>query len=191
MKRSPRRRSYVAIVLATCSTLLFANANETPTQLVAFAENELLSFAARPAVVAAIRTKNASGLTIEETKSIDEAWRSTDGISRFMLDLMGNDLALELHNLEHRYPFIVETFAMDRLGGNAAQTERTSDYWQGDEAKFTRSFADGRGAIHYGEIEYDESAGEIVVQVSVPVMDGSRAIGAITFSISLDRWERR
>lgn len=80
---------------------------------------------------------------------------------------------------------------MDEQGALVGLTHKTSDYWQGDEVKFTGSFNGGAGALHFGEVEYDDSVGEIVVQVSVPVLQGSRAIGAITLGISLDRWEYR
>ena len=63
----------------------------------------------------------------------------------------------------------------------------TSDYWQGDEAKFKRSFNSGQGQIFVDEVEFDESSQVYVVQVSVPVMDGDRAIGAITFGIDVDQ----
>lgn len=64
--------------------------------------------------------------------------------------------------------------------------------WQvANEAKFTESFNNGSGAIHYGEPEYDASADELIIQISVPVMSGGRAVGAATYGISLDGWERR
>jgi hypothetical protein len=39
------------------------------------------------------------------------------------------------------------------------------------------------------EVEFDESTQAYLVQVSVPVMDGGRAIGAITFGIDVDKAE--
>ncbi|WP_197466328.1 MULTISPECIES: hypothetical protein [unclassified Oleiphilus] len=78
---------------------------------------------------------------------------------------------------------------MDNQGANVAMTNKTSDYWQGDEAKWQESFKDGAGAVHIGDVEFDESAQAYLVQVSVPVMDGGTAIGAITIGINLDDLE--
>ena len=68
-------------------------------------------------------------------------------------------------------------------------TNKTSDYWQGDEAKFKNSFNQGKGAIFVDEVEFDDSAQAYLVQVSVPVMDQGKAIGAITFGIDVDQVE--
>ena len=40
-----------------------------------------------------------------------------------------------------------------------------------------------------GDVEFDESAQAYLVQVSVPVMEGGSAIGAITIGINLDELE--
>jgi len=53
-------------------------------------------------------------------------------------------------------------------------TNKTSDYWQGDEAKFTESFKGGSGAVHIGDVEFDQSAQAYLVQISVPVMPPHR-----------------
>lgn len=189
-------RRAIVLVLATTLALVAAGASadqlaEVPRTLVRFAEETLVDFGRDPAVVAAVESQNARNRSLDRIKAIDEEWRETDGVTRFMLDLMSNECALRILNYEDTYGFIVETFVMDGLGANVAQSEKTSDYWQGDEAKFIESYAGGRGAIHYGDIEYDSSVGEVLIQVSVPVVDGERAIGAVTFGISLDRWERR
>ena len=49
---------------------------------------------------------------------------------------------------------------------NVAQSTVTSDYWQGDEDKFTLSFGAGADAVHLGEIEQDESTQTFQSQVS-------------------------
>jgi hypothetical protein len=78
---------------------------------------------------------------------------------------------------------------MDNQGANVAMTNKTSDYWQGDEAKFTDSFKNGVGAIHISTVEFDESAQAYLVQVSVPVMEGGKAIGALTIGVNIDELE--
>ena len=47
-------------------------------------------------------------------------------------------------------------------------------------------FAGGNGAVFVDEVEFDDSSQAYLVQVSVPVMDGGKAIGAITFGIDFD-----
>jgi hypothetical protein len=68
-------------------------------------------------------------------------------------------------------------------------TGKTSDYWQGDEAKFQKSFANGSGAVFVDEVEFDDSSQAYLVQISVPVLDNGTAIGAITFGIDVEAVE--
>ena len=77
---------------------------------------------------------------------------------------------------------------MDQRGLNVAASHATSDYWQGDEAKFTQSFGLGAGAIHCGDIEFDESSQTYQGQVSVSIVDPETqaVIGAITFGLNAD-----
>ena len=41
---------------------------------------------------------------------------------------------------------------MDAMGLNVAASDVTSDYWQGDEAKFKKTYAVGSGAIFIDEL---------------------------------------
>jgi hypothetical protein len=75
---------------------------------------------------------------------------------------------------------------MDRQGALVCASEKTSDYWQGDEEKFTRSYNAGAGATFIGPSELDSSSGERLVQISVPVRSGTSVIGAMTIGIRVE-----
>jgi len=66
-------------------------------------------------------------------------------------------------------------------------TDKTSDYWQGDEAKFKKSYNGGSGAVFVDDVEFDDSAQAYLCQVSVPVKDGAEVIGAITIGVDVDK----
>ena len=74
---------------------------------------------------------------------------------------------------------------MDAQGLNVAASGLTSDYWQGDEAKFTETYGKGAGAVHFGEVEFDESSQTYQAQISVTVTDPAtgQPIGAITVGV--------
>ena len=77
---------------------------------------------------------------------------------------------------------------MDNRGLNVGQSDMTSDYWQGDEAKFKKSFGVGPGALFIDEIEKDVSTQTFQSQLSMPVVDGAtgEVIGAITVGINVE-----
>ena len=77
---------------------------------------------------------------------------------------------------------------MDNKGLNVGQSNITSDYWQGDEAKWQDTFMQGANSIHISEVEEDETTQTYQSQLSLPVIDPSSqsVIGAITIGINVD-----
>jgi hypothetical protein len=47
----------------------------------------------------------------------------------------------------------------------------TSDMWQGDEEKFTETYSIGPGAVHFSEVELDESTQRYQAQISLTIVD--------------------
>jgi hypothetical protein len=96
--------------------------------------------------------------------------------------------AAELKRVIERHPAVVEAFVMDDQGALVGATNLTSDYWQGDEAKWKSSYREGSGGVDVGELKFDRSAGAVLQQVSLPIVDkGGRVIGAVTFGISTEK----
>jgi Methyl-accepting chemotaxis protein-like, first PDC sensor domain len=150
---------------------------------------ELQSWGKNATLIAAVQAQNSKGMSLDDIKARDAEWRKVDGMDAEMTAIMESAAAKELAKLEKTQPYFFEVFLMDNQGANVAMTNKTSDYWQGDEAKWQESFKGGAGAVHIGDVEFDESAQAYLVQVSVPVMDGGSAIGAITIGINLDDLE--
>jgi hypothetical protein len=86
---------------------------------------------------------------------------------------------------EKAKPYFTETILTDNQGANVAISSMTSDYWQGDEPKFVKAYAEGKGADYVARAKKDESSGAVVSQVSVPVMDGGKAIGTLTIGVNV------
>ena len=125
-------------------------------------------------------------ITLDSIKVRDAEWRIYDGVDEQMQALMSNPAAKKLLEMEQTEAFYFELFLMDNQGANVAMTNKTSDYWQGDEAKWKQSYNDGKGAVHIGDVEFDESAQDYLVQISVPIKDGEATIGALTIGVNLD-----
>ena len=85
-------------------------------------------------------------------------------------------------------PLVVEAFVMNDRGTLVCSTIETSDYWQGDEAKWQRTFVDGKDAF-VEEPAFDASTGKYAIQVSVPIAEGAKRVGAVTLTLKLNRQE--
>lgn len=139
-----------------------------------------------PIIVQAVKAQNAKGMTLEEIKAFDERWKATPGIADFMKPYLENECAKELQKLKESAPYFAEIFVTDNQGSLVAATDKTSDYWQGDEAKFTECFKGEEGVLYIADVEFDESTQTYLVQVSVPVRDEGKVIGVIVVGIDVD-----
>ena len=142
-------------------------------------------------LVQAVKEQNNQKLTLDAIKARDAVWIKEKGIDAEMQAMMESDAAKQLQSMAASKSYLVELFLMDNQGANVAMTNKTSDYWQGDEAKWTNSFNDGKGGLEISDAKYDESVKADLIQVSVPVMDNGVAIGAITIGVNLDLLQSR
>jgi hypothetical protein len=105
--------------------------------------------------------------------------------------LLKNPCAKRLQALAAARPGYREAFVMDNQGALVCMTRKTSDYWQGDEDKWTKGFAEGRGSVFVSEPALDESTGVKLIHVSVPFMEEGKAIGVLTVGIDHAALQRR
>jgi len=178
------------LLLSFFATLSFTvSAEKAPDSLNTLIP-QLEKWGHNPVLVNAVNTQNSKDMTLDNIKKTDEEWRNTSEVNDFMASLMDNAAAKKMSMLETSMPFLVEIFLMDNQGANVAMTNKTSDYWQGDEAKFQQSFNGGKGKAFVGDVEYDDSVSAYLVQISVPVIDDQgQTIGAITIGVNLDEYE--
>lgn len=151
------------------------------------ANTVLAKYGQDKAIVKAVRAQNKKGMSLGEIREMDAKWKAEKGVADYMTALMSNNCAKRLKEIVAEQPSLMEIFVMDNQGANVCQTEKTGDYWQGDEAKFVKAFDGGTGSVFVDEIEVDEATRSNVSQVSVPVMYKGMAIGAITFGVYVDR----
>jgi hypothetical protein len=146
-----------------------------------------------PMLIEAIRAQNArtGSLTEEEILALDATWRAEIGsmptptIDSVVATPTSDFLRARVAEAGG---VISEIFVMDAVGLNVASSGVTSDYWQGDEEKFTATYPNGPDAIYVGPVEFDESSQTFQIQVAVPVVDpaGGEVVGAITLGLDAE-----
>jgi hypothetical protein len=168
-----------------------AQDNEFAAPLTELANGKLREVAQHETIVAAITAQNAVSAGYDQAKvdQLDSQWRAeVGGAAKPLIDAtLANEASRWLAKVqEESGGLLTEIFVMDAKGLNVAQSTVTSDYWQGDEDKFTASFGAGATAVHLGEIEQDESTQTFQSQVSITITDAAGApIGAITAGVDL------
>lgn len=187
------RPGLAALTLATLLAVSGVQAqDEFTAPLTDLAKTEIAGFAANAILIDAINAQNAVSGAYDQAKidALDTQWRAeVDASSKPLIDTtLGNAASAYLKTVQDEsMGKYTEIFVMDAKGLNVAQSTLTSDYWQGDEDKFTASFGAGADAVHIGEIEQDESTQAFQSQVSVPITDPATGalIGAITVGVDV------
>jgi hypothetical protein len=189
MKRSTAVCLTLFLVSMFIHPFLAESAEKALPKVLELANKTFVKWGSDPVIIKAVKAQNALKMTLQQIQEMDKKWKKTPGIADFMKKLMDSECGKHLISLQKSSPAIAEIFVMDNQGANVAQTDKTSDYWQGDEAKFIKSFNKGTGAIHIGDLKFDDSTQAYLVQVSVPVKNGNVVIGAITVGVDVDRVE--
>jgi hypothetical protein len=183
-----------AALAALCLTSFAAIAEEPHVAPIRdFVELDVKSWLVDPEVVGAIKKQNTanSGMSNDEIIALDKQWRAEAkaGERPLINEVLSNELSKYLAaKQEDSGGLISEVFVMDAKGLNVGQSNETSDYWQGDEAKWQKTFLEGPDALFIDEVEVDDSTDALQSQASVSITDPEtgEVIGAITLGINLD-----
>ncbi|MDM8565726.1 PDC sensor domain-containing protein [Candidatus Halobeggiatoa sp. HSG11] len=137
-------------------------------------------------LVNAVRMQNDKNMSLEAIKQLNKEWTSTDELTPFKKSLQEGQAGKFLKRIIHRKKEVYnEVFLTDNQGANVLAYPVTSDYWQGDEAKWKEAFNAGKGKVYVGPVEFDESTGINAVQISVPVLDDGKTIGVLVMGLKL------
>ena len=160
--------------------------------LEAYARDELTNWLSDPALIDAIKAQNIrhADLSEDEVIALDQQWRAEAdaGGGPLITQLLAHPVSTWLGGQQTATAgFVTEVFVMDDKGLNVAQSVETSDYWQGDEAKWQETFLVGPDALHISDVEFDDSTGFYQSQASLAIKDPETGsvIGAITFGINV------
>lgn len=137
-------------------------------------------------IVNAVVAQNAQHLSMAEIERRDKEWVAGHAEAIVKQSLTG-PCADRVRQLASASPFYGESFVMDDQGALVCANVKTSDYWQGDEAKWQKSFNGGKGATFIDRPRMDDSTKEHLAQISLPIRDASgKVIGALTVGIKLN-----
>ena len=181
MKTTKIYRHLFAFILFCSFSAIYGQ--DVPENIKNLTNTNLVKWASAPEIVNAVKAQNSQKASLDKIKELDKKWIETSGTDDFMKSILSNNCSEYLKSLRKENSYLTEIFVMDDKGANVAMTNKTSDYWQGDEDKFIKSYNNGNGTVHYGKLTFDESSQAYLIQVSVPVVDKNTTIGAVTFGI--------
>ena len=192
-----------ALSLGVLALSMPANAQDTapqtPTTDLITPEmiSEIRDMMSAPIVVAAVRDTNETrkGLTQAEIDEMDLTWREerdSSGAQPYIASALASPLSTYLLRRQAASKGLYnEIFVMDMHGLNVGQSSVTSDFWQGDEAKFLKTVPKGAGTVFIDDVEYNEEFGIWIAQVNITLDENGEVIGSSTVEVNLTELERR
>jgi len=140
-----------------------------------------------PSIIRAVETQNDMAIPLSAIKANDESWKNAgDKPNALIRRITQNDVAQYFQRRVENNAAIDEVFLTDNQGANVAAFPPTSDYWQGDEEKWTASYNNGKGVVYIGPLEFDDSTRKTQVQISAPVVSNDETIGVLILGVSVD-----
>ena len=138
--------------------------------------------ASDPVILAALVAKNSEGESMAAVQAKDREWIA--GSTALQRKLTSSECAARLRELIEDDALIVEALLMDAQGALVCASSAPSDYWQGDELKWQRTYEQG-ARVFVDEPAHDASTDTYAIQLSVQVLRDDRAIGALTLTLKL------
>jgi hypothetical protein len=145
------------------------------------------TIAADPALVQAVVARNSMHETLDQVRSKDREWIDNPQYA-LRKTLSTNVCAQRLREITKDDPVIVEAILMDAQGANVCVSRETSDYWQGDEPKFQKSFGADK-EVFVDEPALDASTSTYAIQLTVIVFADKAKAGALTLTMRVPRSE--
>lgn len=142
------------------------------------------------------QNKKYASLQQADVDGLDQQWRAETkaAVQPLISATLSNPLSAYLTRVQAQsVGLFSEIFVMDDKGLNVGQSNISSDYWQGDEAKFQKTFPVSGAAVFIDEAELHDDTQTWRAQVNLSITDGNTddAIGAITVEVNLTELQRR
>ena len=133
-------------------------------------------------------------LSQDKIDALDKQWRAEreSDDKPLIAATLSNPLSTYLTRLQGKsLGLYAEIFVMDQNGLNVGQSSITSDFWQGDEAKFQKTYDVSGDALFIDEPEWDDENKIWRGQVSFTLTEAEKPIGAVTMEVNLTELQRR
>lgn len=147
-----------------------------------------------PEMAQAVAQQNKRDLEkpIAELLHQDHVWQLEfkNNAPAFSLKVLENELSQVLREFKRQTGSLVtEIIVTDARGFNVGISDMTSDYWQGDEAKYLQIINRPADTLFFDAVLYDESTRRFQVQLSLQLYQkgNPQAIGVMTVGVDIEK----
>ena len=176
-----------ATATAALSALLFAGTGLGQTLSPAVKAkveaklSELKGWSSDPAIVAAVKAHNANP-PAEDKAMTNEKWTQLTVLDPYVRSFTKNPLGLYLKSKKDDQ--MAECFVSGSDGTKVAFLSKTTNWSHAGKEKHTVPMS---GKTYIGPAALDESTGQQLVQIGLPVLDGGKPIGSIVVGLAISK----
>jgi PAS domain S-box-containing protein len=109
-------------------------------------------------------------------KDMEGQWAKAGDNHPLIIEYTKSPVGVRLSEIAKDDPSMAEIFITDKYGGLVAASDRTSDFYQGDEEWWQKSFNNGKGDVFLDKIEFDPSSKSIGMAIAVPVKNKAKEV---------------
>lgn len=189
-------RAIAALAMLCISAVWAAPAAADEWLIREYVVDEIRSWSSSPVVMLTLEASNERYANLDQAgiDALDKQWRAEREVEDqpLITAVLSSPLSNYLTRIQARSRGLyTEIFVMDAKGLNAGQSSITSDFWQGDEGKWQKTFQVGPEAIFIDEIEINEDTGTENAQVNLSIAQDGQVVGAITVEVNVTELRRR
>lgn len=177
-----------------CATGHFAVSDYEKQQIRELLHRKIERWKRLPKLESILRAQNAktSRFSQKDINERDNKWKKAFQVNDFAypIHLIDQELSAQLREIKKQsLDIITEIIITDARGLNVAISDMTSDYWQGDEEKFTEAYGKPASTLYFGDINYDESTKRFQIHVSVPLYSEEKfePLGVMVFGVDVEK----
>jgi hypothetical protein len=194
MKFTTRRVAALAAALLSLGVATPAAADEWLIR--DYLVDQVRGWSSSPVVLLTLEASNARYADLEQARidALDEQWKAEREVEDqpLITAVLSSPLSSYLTRIQaNSQGLFSAVFVMDAVGLNAGQSAITSDFWQGDEAKWQQTFQVGPDAVFIDEVEIMEETGTEIRQLNMSIAQDGRVVGAITVDVNITELRRR
>lgn len=194
LNNNPAFLSRFNITINKCATGHFAVSDYEKQQIRELLHRKIERWKRLPRLEELLRAQNikTKRLSNSEIQERDKKWRIAfqENDFAYPLKLVDQELSAQLREIKKQsLDVITEIIVTDARGLNLAISDMTSDYWQGDEEKFTEAYDKPASTLYFGDINYDESTKRFQIHISVPLYTEEKfePLGVMVFGVDVEK----
>ena len=180
--------------ITSCSNTRFMVSPYEELQIKELLSRKIERWKRLPKMEQALKKYNIKNrrMSQQEIAERDKKWTQSflKGDFSYSSKLVDQEISAELREVKKQsQDVITEIIVTDVHGVSFAISDMTSDYWQGDEEKFTEVFGKPANTLHFGPINYDESTKRFQLHLSVPLYleESFEPQGVMVFGVDVEK----